>query len=160
VIETSATSDAPSNCTELETQDFVEQTEFAKGQAAVASCREADPSASAESVEVANVEVDGDEATADATFEGSSFNRQTLALALVRDEAGWKLDRIVAFRGFDKDAFLRAFEKTLLAPPDPATGQQAACIIRLLRRSDDEKLQDVLLGGDPKPYETVFGLCA
>jgi len=106
------------------------------------------------------VEIDGDEATADATFEGSSFDGQTLALALIDDGGTWKLDRIVAFRGFDKGAFLRAFEKTLLAPPDPATEEQAACIVRLLRRSDDDKLQDVLLGGDPKPLETLFGLCA
>ena len=159
-IQTSATSNDPSNCTELETQAFVEQTEFAKGEEAIDSCKEADETASADSVEVENIEIDGEQATADATFEGSTFDGQTLTIALVKEDGPWKLDEITRFNDFDKQAFLDAFERSLTAPPDPLTDEQAGCIVRFLGRSEDKKLQAVLLGGDPEPLQTLFGLCA
>jgi hypothetical protein len=160
VIRISATTEDPANCTRLVTQRFLEQTEFAKGAEAVESCEERDPSATARSVAVANVHVQGDRASADARFEGSAFDGQTLAVSLVRRGEQWKLDRVIGFRGFRQGAFMRAYERALTAPPDALPEDQAACIVRYLGRSEPAGLQTVLLGGDPKPLRAVFRLCA
>jgi hypothetical protein len=156
-IRVSATSESPSSCTELVTRAFLEQTEFEQGQDAVEACREGGGTARA--VEVDRIEVDGGSATAEATFEGSSFDGQTVAVALVKDGEDWKLDRITGFREFDKTAFLAAYRAALTTPPEELRPAQAGCIVRLLGRSPEEKLEKVLLGGDPKPLRALFALC-
>jgi hypothetical protein len=158
-IQVSATTNDPSNCTELQTQAFVEQTEFAEGEEAIESCQEEEETATADSVAVENIEVDGDAATAEATFEGSTFDGQKLVINLVKEDDAWKLDEIAEFKGFDKQAFLDAFGQSLTAPPNPLQEQQAQCIVRFLGQSDDQKLQEVLLGGDPQPLQSLFGIC-
>ncbi len=70
-IETSATTGDPSNCTKLETANFVEQSTGESGKAAIKACEEEakkDPESKAESVEVTEVEVDGSKATANAAI--------------------------------------------------------------------------------------------
>jgi hypothetical protein len=156
-IRVSATSESPSACTERVTLAFLEQTEFAQGQEAVEACREGGGTAKA--VEVDRIEVDGESATADAAFEGSSFDGQTVAVALVKDGEDWRLDRITGFREFDKSAFLDAYRVALTTPPDELRPAQAGCIVGLLGRSPEEKLEKVLLSGDPKPLRALFALC-
>ncbi|MGH2986495.1 MAG: hypothetical protein ACRDLO_07405, partial [Solirubrobacterales bacterium] len=75
VIETSVTSTDPAKCTRVETQAFLEQTNFSVGDEAVRDCEEdaADTADDPDSVDVENIEVDGSDARADATFTGGGF---------------------------------------------------------------------------------------
>ena len=91
----------------MQTQAFTEQTEFTSGDAAITTCEASagDGEVAGDSVEVENIEVDGDSATAEATFTGGGLDGQTLAISLVKEGDQWKLDSLDEFVTFDKDSF-------------------------------------------------------
>jgi hypothetical protein len=160
-IETSVESTDPADCTELLTQAFLEQTEFEQGQAAVRSCEESAPDTSGkpDSIEVSEVEVDGDAATASVAFEGGNFDGQTLAVSLVKEDDQWKVDRIDSFVEFDQAAFADAFEGTSVKGDDPLTQEQAACIAENFRTGPPDVVQEALLSGDPERLAPAFEGC-
>ena len=161
VIETSIESTDPADCTELLTQAFLEQTEFEQGNAAVRSCEESAPDTSdkPDSVEVSEVEVDGDAATASVAFEGGSFDGQTLAVSLVQEDDQWKLDQIDSFVEFDQAAFADAFEATAVKGDDPLTQAQAACVAENFRTGPADAVQQALLSGDFEELAPAFQGC-
>jgi hypothetical protein len=160
-IETSINSTDPADCTELLTQSFVEQTEFEQGQAAVRACEESAPETAnkPDSVEVSDVEVDGDAATASVAFEGGNFDGQTLAISLVSEDDEWKLDRIDSFVEFDQEALAAAVEETAVKGDDPATPEQAACVAENFRTGPPDQVQAALLSGDPEQLAPAFQGC-
>ncbi|MGZ5314368.1 MAG: Rv0361 family membrane protein [Solirubrobacterales bacterium] len=159
VIETSATGTDPADCTELQTQAFNEQTTFETGEAATASCEEdaADTSNDPESVEVANVEVDGKSATAEVTFTGGGFDGSTLAVSLVKEDDQWKLDAIDDIPDFNAEG-LKADLSKQLAADDELTPQQKDCISQAITGADEETLKSVALG-DQDALIGLFGAC-
>ncbi|MGZ5358781.1 MAG: Rv0361 family membrane protein [Solirubrobacterales bacterium] len=159
VIETSATGTDPADCTELQTQAFNEQTTFETGEAATASCEEdaADTSNDPESVEVANVEVDGKSATAEVTFTGGGFDGSTLAVSLVKEDDQWKLDKIDDIPDFNAEG-LKADLSKQLAADDELTPQQKDCISQAITGADEETLKSVALG-DQDALIGLFGAC-
>ncbi|MGZ5310219.1 MAG: Rv0361 family membrane protein [Solirubrobacterales bacterium] len=159
VIETSATGTDPADCTELQTQAFNEQTTFETGEAATASCEEdaADNSDDPESVEVANVEVDGKSATAEVTFTGGGFDGSTLAVSLVKEDDQWKLDAIDDIPDFNAEG-LKADLSKQLAADDELTPQQKDCISQAITGADEETLKSVALG-DQDALIGLFGAC-
>ena len=159
VIETSATSADPADCTELQTQAFNEQTTFETGEAATASCEEdaADTSDDPESVEVANVEVDGESATAEVTFTGGGFDGSTLAVSLVREDDQWKLDAIDDIPDFNAEG-LKADLSEQLAADAELTPQQKDCISQAITGADEETLESVALG-DQNALIALFAAC-
>lgn len=159
-IETSATSDDPSNCAELETQNFVEQTTSESGKAALESCEEetADPESKADSVEVTEVEVDGDKATAQAAITGGGFDGQALVLALVKEDDQWKLDEITEFAEFDQNAFVQQFE-TQLEKGGELEPETTACIVEALAEAPQEEIEELVLNGDSTPIEELAESC-
>jgi hypothetical protein len=76
-IERSATTTVPADCNGLATQDFLEQTQFDRGAAALQSCREdaRNTTDDPESVEVSGVGVDGDRALRRRGLEALSDRR-------------------------------------------------------------------------------------
>ncbi len=109
VIERVATSGDPAVCTEAQTQRFTETAvgEGITGEQAIKSCEKNADHGVADSVVVTNVEVDGSSATANAAITGSTFNGQTLSLALVKDGNAWKIDEFSSFTVFDREAMTR-----------------------------------------------------
>ena len=99
----SATTADPTNCTEVETQAFVEQSSDMTGALAVKDCEtEAkDPTNNAKTVKVTKIEIDGDEATAEAAVIGGGFDGQTIAIDLVEEDGAWKLDQLAGFTELD-----------------------------------------------------------
>lgn len=158
-IVTSATTSDPANCTELLTQSFVEQTEFEKGEQALKSCREQDQSSNADSVEVRQIEVDGESATAEARIEGSVFDGQTLAISLVSEDGQWKLDRIEDITIFDKEALAEAFARTATQGEDPLTQEQADCVAENFRTGPPGTIEQAILSGDPEALAPAFQGC-
>jgi hypothetical protein len=159
-IVTSATSDDPANCTDLETQSFVEQVATESGKAALKSCEEetADPESKADSVEVTEVEVEGDKATAQAAISGGGFDGQALVLALVRDGDRWKLDEIAEFAKFDQGAFVQQF-KTQLEKGGEVELETTACIVEALEEAPREEIEELVLSGDSTPIEELAKSC-
>jgi hypothetical protein len=158
-IETVAVSTDPADCTELQTQNFLDQNEIADGEEAIAECEEGaeDASGNPESIAVADVAVDGDSATASATPTGSPLDGQTLEVALVKDDDQWKLDEFTDIPNFDSQAYIEN-----LAAQIDASGQlqneQGFCFGQQLALSSEEDLKAMALG-DSEILLDLFATC-
>jgi hypothetical protein len=158
-IETSATSNEPSNCTELQTQKFDEQNSGTQGAAAVADCeREAEEGEDqAESVEVSAVAVDGDAATAAVAFSGSGLDDQAVEVALVKDGDDWKLDEIVKFTEFDSQKLAEAFEEQFAGSElDP---QISTCLTEAIGSAAQSEAEELMFSGSEQPIEELVAEC-
>jgi hypothetical protein len=159
VIEQAATTDDAANCTELQTTAFNEQTEFSSGEDATATCEEnaGDGDVAAESVEVSSIEVDGETATADVTFEGGSLGGQEIAVSLVKEADQWKLDSLDEFISFDKASFA---DGIVSGAAEGDTPQQVVdCVEEQINAASDEELQTAYLSGDEEQLVGLFGQC-
>lgn len=160
-IETSATTGDPSNCTKLETANFVEQSTSESGKAAIKACEEEakkDPESRAESVEVTEVEVDGSKATANAAISGGSLDSQTVSIALV-EEDGWKLDELTGFVKLDQGALAQVFE-TQLEKSGELNSKQTSCIVEGIEEMPQAEIEEVILSGNSTPIEELAEGCA
>jgi hypothetical protein len=160
-IDKAATSGDPAACTEVETQNFLQQTSGGGGgsaQQAVQQCERDAKDSVADTVDVSDIEVDGDSATANAAVAGSIFDGQTLQIALVKDGDQWKLDQFKGFEDFDRASMNSAFKKEIST--DPETPPAAAdCVNQQIESVSDQDLQGLFVGGDPKAEQAVFGPC-
>ncbi len=157
-IETSATSTDAADCTALNTIAFLEQTELgAEGQEAVKSCEEEakDPTGNPDSVTVAEVEVDGSNATAEATFVGGNLDGQTLAIGLIEEDGEWKLDQLESFVEFDRAKLLNGLEEAITGPE--GLEEPAACVLEELKEFSDEEVEEVVLS--PESFLAVIEGC-
>jgi hypothetical protein len=159
-IETAATSDAAENCTEVQTDAFNDQTEFAAEGEGTASCEEnaGDGDVAADSVTVDAVEVDGDTASAEVAFEGGNLNGQVIAVGLVKEDDQWKLDSLQEFVTFDKAAFTEGLVAE--ASADGETPQQVIdCVEQTIDAASAEEVQQIYLSGDEQQLFGLFGEC-
>jgi hypothetical protein len=128
-IETSATSSDPSKCTEVQTEAFNEAEAGVSGKGALEACEEQaeaneDP---AESVSVANVEVNGESATAQVEVEGGSLNGQGVEIELAKEGGDWKLNEFLSLTNFEGAEFAEAVEEKL-AEEEGVTPALAKCV--------------------------------
>ena len=161
-IETVATTSDPSNCSEFETQAFVEQNTTEKGKAALKAC-EAEAEAGEEEAEganVSNVSVDGSKATAETEFEGGSLGSQSLEVALVEEGGTWKLDQIEGFANYDGKALGEAFEKQFEVEPGELSSSQAKCISGKIAGLAQAEAEEVFFGGSAEPIIELAQSCA
>jgi hypothetical protein len=157
-IDRAATSGEPAACTEVQTQRFLEQTSDGTGEAAVKSCEQDAEDTAADKVDVTDIEVDGDTATAKAAATGSIFDGQTLDLALVKEGDQWKLDEFKGFSEFNRDALIAATRQELSSDPS-ASAQAVDCVAGQLEKLSDGQLEGLYTGSDPNAEEQVFGPC-
>jgi hypothetical protein len=158
-IKAAATSGDPSACTTYQTQNFVEQTNDGTGEAAVRSCERDAADNPADSVDVSEVEIDGDTATAKAKATGSVFDGQTLDIALVKEGEQWKLDQFKGFVDFDRDAMVNAFRAELAKEPG-TTPQGVACVVQQFQNASDEELEGIFTGSNTDVEQQIFGPCS
>lgn len=161
VIETSATSTDPADCARYQTDNFLEQLEFPnEGQTALESCEEdaPDPAGAPDSVEAGDISVDGDTATATATFTGGSFDGSTFDLALVKEDDQWKLDELVDIPTFNFDAFLASLNEELAADPD-VPPESAACVTDTITAAGDEEIKRIIVEGDDAAFFALLEGC-
>jgi hypothetical protein len=146
-IEKSATNTDPANCTELQTQEFTEQTTQDTGKAALKECeREAEePDNSVDSAKVTNIAVDGSTATADASLRGSDLDGQTVEIALVNEDDQWKLDQLTGFAKFDPAKLLGQFTEQLQEPESGLNPGQASCFLEGLEEASAAELEELVL---------------
>lgn len=159
-IENSATSSSPTDCTELQTLAFTEQTTSQEGPEAVKACEaEAKEGNQADSVAVANVEVDSSEATAEATFTGSSFDGQGLEIALAEEDGQWKLDEVVGFSKLDKPKLVEALAEQFESGEE-VEAEVATCIEEGFEESSQPEIEELLLSGSSEPIEELAEECS
>ena len=160
VITTSVTSTDPADCTKLETQQFLEQSNFSTGEEAVKDC-EADASDTTndpDSVEVSDIEVDGDTATANVTVSGGPLDGSTLSVELVKSGDQWQLDKLTDIPTLNAEGFKQAFVEQL--PNESSIPPQIAdCITSRVNQATEEQLKQVLLSGTEDDLVGLFGDC-
>lgn len=158
-IETSVASTDPSACTELQTLKFTEQTQAEEGKAAVKECEKeaTDESDKPDSVKISKVAVDGSEATADVAFVGSTFDGQTLGVALIEEDGDWKLAEATGFSKFDKTKFIAGIEAGF--EEESVEPKLASCLAEFFEAADQSEIEGVLLGGSEKGFVEAFEAC-
>ena len=160
MITTSVTTTDPADCTELQTQAFVEQSNYATGEDAVAQCEEdvKDTTNDPDSVEVSEITVDGENATANVTFEGAAFDGSTVTVALVKDGDQWKLDEITDIPELNAESFKTTLAEQISAdqtiPP-----QIGDCIANSVNQASDEQIKQAIIGGTEQDLIALFGDC-
>jgi hypothetical protein len=161
VIERAATTKDPSSCTELQTLRFTEQNTGEKGKAAIKSCEEsAKEEEQAEEAKVSKVSVDGEKATAEVEFIGGSLGSQTLVVALVEAEGGWKLDQIEGFARYDGKALEETFLKRFEESPEGLSKQQYTCIAEGIGKATTAEAEAMFLSGSSTEIEELAKGCA
>jgi hypothetical protein len=160
VLRTYATSSDPTDCTRLETQAFLEQIHFTRGPVALKACvvDAPDTSDDPDSVDVTNVQVDGDKATADVAFHGGGFDGSTLALALVKDGDQWKVDKVDDIPHFDLPGFERAFAQRQRRDQH-ISAQAASCLTTQLNQAGPDDVKHALISGDASQLLGLIGPC-
>ena len=153
-IQTASTSTDPADCTNLLTANFLEQV----GQT-VEECEAdaADDSDDPDSVEVSEVIVDGDTATADAAFSGGDIDGSTIAMTLVNEDDQWKIDSFDEVVEFNADSVRAGILEQIAADPD-LTPEQVACVQGAIEGAADDELEPILLG-DSSALEDLVSDC-
>lgn len=159
-IETAATTDAAENCTEVQTDAFNDQTEFAADGEGTASCEDAagDGDVAAETVEVTDIEVDGDTASATVAFSNGTLDGQTIAMGLVKEDDQWKLNSLDEFVVFDKASFADSLIEGASSGGD-VPQQTIDCVRQAIESTPDNEVQSVYLSGDENQLVGLFGEC-
>jgi hypothetical protein len=157
-INAAATSGDPSACTKYQTVRFDEQTSNGTGEAAVRSCEKDAQNSVADKVDVTDISVSGDTATAKAAVTGSIFDGQTLDIALVKQGGQWKLDQFKGFANFDKAAFIAAFPQQLQNEPG-ATPQAIDCIRTQLQQASEQQIEQTFTSSSNQAGNQIFGPC-
>ncbi len=160
-IETSATSTSPSVCTEFSTQNFVEQTSSESGSGAVKKCEEEqkEGNGKAESVEVSNIAVNGEKATAEAALTGGTFNGQTLEVELVEEEGKWKLNELTGFASFNAAKFAASFRQVLEAESEKIPATVTSCIVENVEEASQEEVEELVLNGSSNGFVKIAEGC-
>ena len=159
-IETAATSTDPAVCDETQTLSFMEQTNSGSGKEAEKECEEEAKSGESnpDSVTVGKVEVDGENATADAEFKGGTFDQQTLELALVEEDGDWKLDELTGFAKFNPETLVQAFAEQLEEEPE-IEPETASCIIEGIEELSKGELEGLVIENNTEPIVEIAESC-
>jgi hypothetical protein len=160
-VEKAATTNDPSKCTELQTQAFNEQEKATSGKEATEICEEEaeQQESPAETVDVSNIKVDGETATAQAEVHGSALNGQTVELELVNEDGNWKLNEFVEFAKFDAKTLGESFEKEFTAAEGEVSPGLAKCISEGIGKLSQEEAEAVAFEGDLEIVESMVGNC-
>jgi hypothetical protein len=158
-IETAATSTDPTDCEATETIKFMEQNSDKEGKEALANCEEeaSDPTNNPESVDVEEVEIEGEEATATVAFAGGSFDGQTLIIDVVKEDGDWKLNEVESFKTLDRQTLVGELERGFEEEKD-IEPELAECVIEGVEESSDAELEELVLGG-PEGFVQIAEEC-
>lgn len=161
VIETSATTTNPADCSKLNTQQFMEQTAQESGKAALKKCEaEAEAEEGAESVSVSNVEVDGSSATAEAALSGGVLDGQTLEVELVKNGDQWQLNEVVKFTKFDRAKLVEFVEEEFTPSANGPSPKLAACFVEAFQEGTQAEIEELLFSDSAEGFEELAEACS
>jgi hypothetical protein len=150
----------PGKCTEVATQNLVEQETAVPGKEALHRCREeaTEKVAHIQSVKISRVEIDGDRAAARVAAVGGGFAGQTVSVSLVEEDGGWKLDELLHFVEFDRAALVVALEKTD-AEREESPPAQISCIGAAIAHESQGEIETLLLRRDESAELAMIRKC-
>ncbi len=157
-IEESATSTDPSKCTELQTALFNETETDQKGAEATKACEEEAKENDTESVNVSNVSVNGEKATAEVEVEGSGLNGQGVELELVEEDGDWKLNKLLGFTNFDAAALGEALEEEL-GKQEGVDPKLAKCVSEGVAGISQSDAESMVFEKNLEPIEEIAKSC-
>lgn len=157
-VNAAAVSGDASACTEAQTQRFTEQSEGSTGSAAIAACKKSAGQNNADSVDVTEIKVDGDKATANVAVTGSAFDGQTLAISFVKDNGTWKLDYIEDIPNFDATKFAASFTAQALKAGQ-LSAAQVKCITGNIASAGPTSIKQAILSGNQAALAPLFAGC-
>jgi hypothetical protein len=135
VVGTVATSTNPAYCDELTTQRYLRQVTGNAFPFADEVCESEASEGAADSVEVREVAVDDNSASAVVANHGGSFDGSVVVTHLVQRDGDWRVDRLASFERFDRERLESlGFSR-----------QKAACVLRRERRLSDAEVEAALL---------------
>jgi ABC-type glycerol-3-phosphate transport system substrate-binding protein len=156
-IEEAATSTDPAACTEFQTKAFIE-VEDAEG--GVAECEEIAKAGEsvAESVDVSNVEIEGETATAEAAITGSALNGQTIEVEAAKEGGDWKLNAIVGLAKYDAEALGEGIEGRL-SGAEGVSPELAACVGESVSELSQEEAEEFVVEDRQEVLEEAAQEC-
>jgi hypothetical protein len=154
VVDTWASTTDPGECRNLATDRLLQQGPVSCSAPAL------QPPVGPDSVDVTNVQVSGDTATADALYTGGLFDGQTLALSLVKESDQWKVDQLDDLADFDLQRFADAFAAIApkLGPNNRLPVDQANCVGNKLANQSPAVVAGKVLSAEFESY--IEGLLA
>lgn len=159
-IETAATSSDPSKCTEVQTEFFNETETGKTGAAALKTCEKEveEGDDQAESVNVSQIEVEGEGAAAVAEIEGSALGGQTVAVAMEKEEGAWKVDGFMGFMKYDPEALGSSLE-TLLNEEEGADPAKVTCVAEGVEAMTEEEAEAMVFEKDEEGLNEILTAC-
>jgi hypothetical protein len=147
----------PQVCEYRASDAYLEQVYGEPEPFARATCELSSSEGVAGGVDVSGVAVDGDWATAQVRFDGSSLDGSTVKVRLVHADDYWRLDQLLAFVHFDRAAGRRAYRNALLEFGSPRTA--ATCVAAAERRFSDTELERILLTDPRQTFTPIVVRC-
>ncbi len=160
VVEKSAMSTSPSKCTEFQTEAFNEQDQGVEGAEALKACEQnvEESESPAEKVDVSNINVEGETATAEAAVTGSALNGQTVELEAVEEEGTWKLNKFLSFTKFDGAALAEGLEEQF-AKEEGVDPEEAECVSQGVGAASQKQVEELAFEGNYELLEEVAQGC-
>ena len=118
-----------------------------------------EPGLLADGVEVTEITIDGDNATALATYDGSTLSGATIQVGLVKYGDEWQLDSRIAMESVDREELAAGLRETLAAPPTSLTEPGAECAAGRLVGLGDAALESALISSDTSTYSKAIIAC-
>jgi hypothetical protein len=156
-IGTVATSGNPAYCDELVTDRYLEQTTDEEMPFADEACESEAGQEHANSVEVSEIAVDGNRATALVTNSGGSLDGSQVVVRLLEEDDQWKLDRLVRFARFDRARFRLAYRHRLRSIGFPADA--IGCILGKELRFPNDAIEREALQPDHHIFAGIVVGC-
>jgi hypothetical protein len=159
-IETSATSTEPSKCTEFQTEEFNEQDQGVPAKEALSACKESaeNDTSPAESVEVSNISIEDETATADAALTGSALNGQTVEVELAKEEGNWKLNQFLKFSKYDAAGLAEGVEQELEGA-EGVSPSLAKCVAAGFAKASQGEAEELVFSGNSSGIEELAASC-
>lgn len=162
VIEASAMSTYPADCTRYATLNLLEQNTKMRGRAAVVACEEGalEGSSTPDAVWPRDIEVDGERATARVAIEGGPSGGQTVDMALVEVDGQWKVHELLSFAIFDREQMVLETGRKMLEKVSSAEeADVVTCIIGELEKLSDADLEALALDPSLEPVLDLLRPC-
>jgi hypothetical protein len=159
-VEKSATTSGPSKCTEFQTEEFNEQDQAVSGNEALKACEESaeESESPAESVDVSNIKVNGETATAVAAVSGSALNGQSVEIELAKEEGKWKLNQFLGFAKYDGKALSEAVEEEFKGQ-EGISPALAKCVSEGIAELSQQEAEAIAFEGNVKALEELAKSC-
>jgi hypothetical protein len=159
-VEEAATSTDPSKCTEFQTEAFNQQDQGVPAKEATKICEEAvkGTETPAESVNVSDVKVNGETATADAEIQGSPLNNQTVEVELAKEGGAWKLNKFTGFAKYDGKGLAAAFEEEV-GKQEGITPGLAKCLSEGIAKMSKGEAEALAFEGSTEGIEALVKTC-